>query len=84
MRSNQAPETPGRWRSLCHFGLRFTAEDFPRLSSISNSIARTQAGALDGRDMDKHVLATACRLNEAVTLLRIEPFHRGIWKPMGI
>jgi hypothetical protein len=31
------PETPRGWRSLCHFGLRFTAEDFPRLSSISNS-----------------------------------------------
>jgi hypothetical protein len=39
------------------FGLRFTAEDFPRLSSISNFdllsfIERTQAGALDGRDTD--------------------------------
>jgi len=32
------PKRLGDGRSLCHFGLSFTAEDFPRLSSISNSI----------------------------------------------
>jgi hypothetical protein len=33
------------------------------------------AGFLDGRDMDEDVLAAAVRLDEAITLGRIEPFH---------
>jgi hypothetical protein len=35
----------------------------------------TKTGALDGADMDKHVLATALGLNESITLLRVEPLH---------
>src|SRR5258708_3189971 len=35
-----------------------------------------QAGPLDRRDMDEHVLAAGIRLDEAVTLLRIEPLDR--------
>src|SRR5271154_7459982 len=35
-----------------------------------------ETGLLDRRDMDEHVLAAAVRLNEAVTLLPIEPLYR--------
>ena len=40
-------------------------------------IKRTKASLLYCRNMDKHVPATAatCGLDEAITLLRIEPFH---------
>ena len=33
-----------------------------------------QTSALDGADMDEHVLRAVIRLDEAKTLLRIEPF----------
>lgn len=35
----------------------------------------TKARALDGADVDKHILASAAGLNEAETLLMIEPFN---------
>src|SRR5262249_50172262 len=35
----------------------------------------TQAGAFNGADMDEHILAAAFRLDESITLLRVEPFH---------
>src|SRR6516164_2324687 len=38
----------------------------------------TQAGALDGTDMDEHVLAAAFRLDKSVTLLRVEPFDGSV------
>ena len=38
-------------------------------------IETAEAGAFNRRDMNKDVLAAALRLDEAVTLLRIEPFH---------
>jgi hypothetical protein len=34
-----------------------------------------QAGTLDRRNMDEDVLRSIIRLNEAVSFLRIEPFH---------
>src|SRR5258706_12783036 len=34
-----------------------------------------QAGLLDRRDMDEHVLAAPFRLNENATLRRVEPLH---------
>ncbi|CAD5250439.1 hypothetical protein BOS5A_10377 [Bosea sp. EC-HK365B] len=34
-----------------------------------------QAGALDGADVDEHVLAAIIRLDEAETLGAVEPFH---------
>ena len=36
---------------------------------------RTQARALDSGDMHEHILAAALRLNETVSLGRVEPFH---------
>jgi len=39
-------------------------------------IEASQAGALDGRDMDKDILRPVVRLDEAVPLLGIEPFDR--------
>src|SRR5579883_658011 len=36
---------------------------------------RVQTGSFDGGDVDEHVLPAAIGLNEAVTFLRIEPFH---------
>src|ERR1700674_5445912 len=39
-------------------------------------IQAAEAGLLDSRDMDKHVLsASALRLNKSVPFLRIEPLH---------
>src|SRR5580700_9914958 len=38
----------------------------------------TQAGTLDGADMDEHVLAAAFRLDKSVTLLRVEPFDGSV------
>jgi len=35
-----------------------------------------EAGSLDSRDMDKHILAAALRLNKSVPFLGIEPLHR--------
>ena len=34
-----------------------------------------QAGLLNSRDMDEHVLAAGVRRDEAVTLRRVEKFH---------
>jgi hypothetical protein len=53
--------------------LRFTADVFPRFSSIHTDllpfIERAQSGAPTG-DMNKHVLAaTAFRLNKSVALV---------------
>src|SRR5258708_25205609 len=39
-------------------------------------IERAQARAFDRRNMDEHVLPACLRLNESVTLLRVEPLHR--------
>ena len=38
-------------------------------------IETAQASLLDSADMDEHVLATLIRLDEAVALCRVEPFH---------
>src|SRR5215472_8594125 len=34
-----------------------------------------EAGALDGRDMHKHIFRPILRLNEAIALLAVEPLH---------
>src|SRR6478609_10547650 len=34
-----------------------------------------QTGALDGADVNEHILAAIVRLNEAVALLTVEPLH---------
>src|SRR6476646_828540 len=36
---------------------------------------QVNAGALDGRNMDENVLATAVRRDKPVTLGRVEPLH---------
>src|SRR5262245_1757635 len=38
-------------------------------------IERTQAGPLDRRNMNKHILAATLGLNESIALGRIEPLH---------
>ena len=38
-------------------------------------IEALETSLLDGADMDEHVLATIVGLDEAITLLRIKPFH---------
>jgi signal transduction histidine kinase len=38
-------------------------------------VERRQSGTLDGTDVYEHIFATALRLNEPVTLGRIEPLH---------
>src|SRR5262244_2831531 len=37
-------------------------------------VERTQAGTLDGGDMDEHVSAAVLGLNESIALGRVEPF----------
>ena len=68
----------------CHFFIRQPIFKFSRflaavrddveadLGSLSQAVI---AGLLNRRNMDKHVLAAAVRLNEAVTLLPVEPLH---------
>src|SRR6201999_4367369 len=34
-----------------------------------------EAGALDGAEMDKHVLTAILGLDESIALLRVEPLH---------
>jgi hypothetical protein len=38
-------------------------------------IETAEAGSLDCRDVDKHILAAALRLNKSIPLLRVEPLH---------
>src|SRR5215467_2665411 len=38
-------------------------------------VERAQTRALDRGDMDEYVFAAVLRLNEAITLRRVEPFH---------
>jgi hypothetical protein len=38
-------------------------------------IESAEAGFLDSRDMDKHILAAVLRLDKPVPFLRVEPFH---------
>ena len=38
-------------------------------------VERAQSGALDGLDVNEHILATALRLDEAIALGRVEPLH---------
>ena len=40
------------------------------------ALPQLDAGFLDCRDMDEHVLAAAIRLNKAVALRRVEPLYR--------
>src|SRR3954464_1400678 len=39
-------------------------------------VQRAQAGALNSRDVHEHIFAAARRLNEAITLRRVEPLNR--------
>src|ERR1700674_562238 len=57
---------------LCR-GLAAIADDF--VLDLLAFIEGAEAGALYRRDVDKHVLAATLRLNEAVTLDGVEPFH---------
>jgi hypothetical protein len=48
---------------------------FDFIFDLLTFIKRGQSCALDGRDMDEYVLPATLRLNESITLRRIEPFH---------
>src|SRR5205814_1656970 len=39
-------------------------------------VQRGQSGTFDSADVNKHIFATALRLNEPITLRWIEPLHR--------
>jgi hypothetical protein len=45
------------------------------VADLGTLIEAAQAGLLDGRDMDEHILAAAVGLNKSEPLLRIEPLH---------
>ena len=53
------------------------ARDFLVLDNLP-FIETGEAGSLDSRDMDEHIFAAALRLNETVTLGRVEPFDRAL------
>jgi hypothetical protein len=55
---------------------RLAAVAYDFVFNLLPLIERREARPLHCRDMDKHVLTTALRLDEPVTLGRIEPFHR--------
>jgi hypothetical protein len=38
-------------------------------------VERRQSGTFDGTDVYEHIFSTALRLNEPVTLRRVEPLH---------
>jgi hypothetical protein len=38
-------------------------------------IETAETGSFDGRDVDEHIFAAALRLNEPISLLRVEPLH---------
>jgi hypothetical protein len=57
----------GRLAGLAvHHDFEGNALTFPQL---------TEAGALDGADMDEYVLTAALGLNESISLLCVEPLH---------
>jgi hypothetical protein len=41
-------------------------------------LERAQSSTFDCRDVDKHILAAALRLNESIAFGRIEPFDRAV------
>ena len=43
--------------------------------NVLTFVERAQSGALDGGDVNEHILATALRLDKAITLGRVEPLH---------
>jgi hypothetical protein len=46
------------------------------VAHLGTLIEGAEARSLDGRDVHKHVFATAIWLNKSVTLCRIKPLHR--------
>src|ERR1700744_5307957 len=48
----------------------------PFLGHLRDFAQIAKASLLYRRDVDKHILAAAIRLDEAVTLRRVEPLHR--------
>jgi hypothetical protein len=45
------------------------------VADLGALVERAQASALDGRDVHEHIFAAVLRLNEPVSLGRVEPFH---------
>jgi hypothetical protein len=50
--------------------------DFKRDALTFSQFAK--AGALDGADVDEHVLAAIFGLDESITLLRVEPLYGSV------
>jgi hypothetical protein len=78
-------ETARRFRPYSLDGLQVLGSRFAGLAIHydfeRDTLALTQlaqAGALDSTDVDKHILAAALRLNESITLLRVEPFNGSV------
>ena len=68
---------------LAHLILRFTADDFPRFSSILifnllPIVERRQSSTFNSGDVNEHVFAAtaALWLNETIALGWVEPLHR--------
>jgi hypothetical protein len=76
-------ERPNRTHAACSGGLQVdgrlfagAAVGFHLIGDLLAFCETTQAGTLNRTDVHEHVLAAAIRLNEAVTLLVVEPLHR--------
>src|SRR3954452_20632666 len=71
-----SPETSHADLSHLEIFRRFLAaicDDF--VLNVLAFVESAQSGALDGRDVNEHILATALRLDEAIALGRVEPLH---------
>ncbi len=67
---------------------RIAEDDWQILADYPGAETRYIKGLKSKAEVDEWLNGTRridwLRSHEAVTVLRIEPFHRGIWKPMGI
>src|SRR5882762_8898416 len=63
-----------------HLTLRFSADDFPRLLTISNStrwpsLSVDRPRLLHSRNVHKHIAPAALGLDESIAFGRIKPLH---------
>jgi hypothetical protein len=71
-----SPETSPANLSHLEIFRRFLAaicDDF--VLNVLAFVEGAQSGALNGRDVNEHILATALRLDKAIALGRVEPLH---------
>ena len=63
-----------RFQQVAEHALEFGVFRWIGFSHVS-TLGSAEAGFLDSRDMDKHILAAVLRLDKPVPFLRVEPLH---------